>query len=379
MAFGQIRQIVSAGPDNASRVAAFAAPVLAGNTIMFCFRAGSGYTGTFPLSISDSINPASYTVVESTKNPGVSFHNTAMYILPDTLAGTPAISFSDNSAVAGSAVSFIVEIEGKLSVSGVSGFGYTNPVSQAFGTTAGEIPANSTSFAFIALGGATTTKVLTAPGWAIASIGAASIRPELWRRADATAINGSFSGTTDAPDFAAVWASFTEAAAGPAGPDYTQRKSSSFDVTHTLGTITTATLNAGAITINSTGAGTVNLTDTSGITTSGVYNLVLGDGAATETYTVQVNVFGVVPSNNPAQKNGAALASLTNVQVRITSGTGLNGVQRFYSPTEATDASGNFSTLDLSSSVAAAADPVLMHVLTAAGDSIISSETVGLI
>jgi hypothetical protein len=164
-----------------------------------------------------------------------------------------------------------------------------------------------------------------------------------------------------------------------AGPDYTQRKGSTFDATHTLGTITTATLNGVAITINNTGAGTVNLTDTSGITTSGVYNLVLGDGAATETYTVQLNVFGVVPSNNPAQKDGAALASLTNVQVRITSGTGLNGVQRFYSPTEATDASGNFSTLDLSSSVAADADPVLMHVLTAAGDSIISSETVGLI
>jgi hypothetical protein len=163
------------------------------------------------------------------------------------------------------------------------------------------------------------------------------------------------------------------------GTDYTQRKGSTFTATHTLGTITTATLNAAAITINTTGAGTVNLTDTSGITTSGAYNLILGDGAATETYTVQLNVYGVVPSNNPAQKDGAALASLTNVQVRITSGTGLNGVQRFYSPTETTDASGNFSTLDLSSSVAADADPVLMHVLTAAGDSIISPETVGLI
>jgi hypothetical protein len=173
-----------------------------------------------------------------------------------------------------------------------------------------------------------------------------------------------------------VLVSFTEIAGGL---NYTQRKGSTFDATHTLGTITTATLNAAAITINTTGAGTVNLTDTSGITTSGEYNLVLGDGAAIETYTVQLNVYGVVPSNNPAKKDGVALASLTNVQVRITSGTGLNGVQRFYSPTETTDASGNFSTLDLSSSVAADADPVLMHVLTAAGDSIISSETVGLI
>jgi hypothetical protein len=167
------------------------------------------------------------------------------------------------------------------------------------------------------------------------------------------------------------------------GPDYTQRKGSTFNATHTLGTITTATLNGVNVFdhVSSQAAGTVSFTGaiTDERTTSGVVDLVLGDGAATQTQTVQVNVFGVVPSNNPAQKDGVALASLTNVQVRITSGTGLNGVQRFYSPTETTDASGNFSTLDLSSSVAADADPVLMHVLTAAGDSIISSETVGLI
>jgi hypothetical protein len=163
------------------------------------------------------------------------------------------------------------------------------------------------------------------------------------------------------------------------GPDYTQRKGSTFDATHTLGTITTATLNAAAITINTTGASTVNLTDTSGVTTSGVYNLVLGDGAATQTQTVQVNVFGVVPSNNPAQKDGAALASLTGVQIRITAGANLNGTQVYYSGTETTDASGNFSALDVSTSAAAAADPVRMQVLTAAGDSITSAETVGLI
>jgi hypothetical protein len=165
----------------------------------------------------------------------------------------------------------------------------------------------------------------------------------------------------------------------PVGPDYTQRKGSTFTATHTLGTITTATLNGAAITINSTGAGTVNLTDTSGVTTSGEYNLVLGDGAATQTQTVQVNVFGVVPSNNPAQKDGSALASLTGVQIRITAGANLNGTQVYYSPTETTDASGNFSTLDVSPSAAVAADPVRMQVLTAAGDSITSAETVGLI
>jgi hypothetical protein len=165
----------------------------------------------------------------------------------------------------------------------------------------------------------------------------------------------------------------------PSGPDYTQRKGSTFDATHGLGTITTATLNGTAITINTTGSGTVNLTDTSGVTTSGVYNLVLGDGAGTETYTVQLNVFGVVPSNNPAQKDGSALASLTGVQIRVTDGANLNGTEVYYSPTQTTDASGNFNTLDVSTSAAAAADPVRMQVLTAAGDSITSAETVGLI
>jgi hypothetical protein len=163
------------------------------------------------------------------------------------------------------------------------------------------------------------------------------------------------------------------------GPDYTQRKGSTFDVTHTLGTITTAALNGTTITINTTGAGTVNLTDTSGITTSGTYDLALGDGTGTEKSTVQLNVYGVVPSNNPAQKDGAALASLTDVQIRITDGANLDGPQVYYSGTETTDASGNFATLDVSTSAAAAADPVLMTVLTSAGNSITSTETVELI
>jgi hypothetical protein len=184
---------------------------------------------------------------------------------------------------------------------------------------------------------------------------------------------------TAASDDSSSTITFAILDAAVAGPDYTQRKSSTFTATHTLGTITTATLYGAAITINSTGAGTVNLTDTSGVTTSGVYNLVLGDGAATETYTVQLNVFGVVPSNNPAQKDGTALASLTGVQIRITAGANLNGTQVYYSGTETTDASGNFSALDVSTSAAVAADPVRMQVLTAAGDSITSAETVGLI
>jgi hypothetical protein len=167
------------------------------------------------------------------------------------------------------------------------------------------------------------------------------------------------------------------------GPDYTQRKNSTFDATHTLGTITTATLNAVNVFdhVSSQAAGTVSFTGsvTDERITSGVVDLVLGDGAATQTQTVQVNVFGVVPSNNPAQKDGSALASLTGIQIRVTAGANLNGTQVYYSPTQTTDASGNFSTLDVSTSAAVAADPVLMHVLTAAGDSITSTETVELI
>ena len=182
-------------------------------------------------------------------------------------------------------------------------------------------------------------------------------------------------GFNEASPFAYVGVAL--AAAGASGPDYTQRKGSTLTATHTLGTITTATLNG----VSSQAAGTVSFTGalTDEITTSGEVNLVLGDGAATQTYTVQLNVFGVVPSNNPAQKDGSALASLTGVQIRITAGANLNGTQVYYSGTETTNASGNFSTLDVSTSAAVAADPVRMQVLTAAGDSITSAETVELI
>jgi hypothetical protein len=166
------------------------------------------------------------------------------------------------------------------------------------------------------------------------------------------------------------------------GPDYTQRKSSTFTANHTLGTVpNSATVNGLAVTISGATTTTVSVTLDAAITTSGEYNLVIADSVAvtTQTQTVQVNVFGVVPSNNPAQKDGSALASLTSVQIRITDGANLNGTEVYYSPTQTTDASGNFNTLDVSPSAAAAADPVRMQVLTAAGDSITSTEAVELI
>jgi len=167
----------------------------------------------------------------------------------------------------------------------------------------------------------------------------------------------------------------------PAIPSF--RKSSTFDIETTLGTITTATLNSVNVFDHITGqAGTTVSFEgaaTDEITTSGEYTLTLGDGTGTENITVQVNVLGVAPSNNPFQKDGAALANLTGVQVRVTNGANLDGAQLEYLPTETFDASGNLGNIDLSSTAAADADPVLLHVKTAAGDSIISDETVGLI
>jgi hypothetical protein len=195
---------------------------------------------------------------------------------------------------------------------------------------------------------------------------------------------GAAPASLGAASFSNFWYSWRlDATVAASGPDYTKRKGSTLTATHTLGTITTATLNAVNVFdhVSSQAAGTISFTGaiTDERTTSGEVDLVLGDGAATQTQTVQVNVFGVVPSNNPAQKDGSALASLTGVQIRITAGANLNGTQVYYSGTETTNASGNFSTLDVSTSAAVAADPVRMQVLTAAGDSITSAETVGLI
>lgn len=152
-----------------------------------------------------------------------------------------------------------------------------------------------------------------------------------------------------------------------------------FTQDHGLGTITAATLGGNAITIASQVAGTVTLDETSGITTSGEYDLVLDDGSSTETYTYQLNVVGVAPSNNPVQKDGAALANLTNVQVRISAGTTLSGTEYYYTGTATTDGSGNLSSIDLSATAAAIDDSVLLQIMTAAGDSITATETIGLI
>jgi len=110
--------------------------------------------------------------------------------------------------------------------------------------------------------------------------------------------------------------------AAASGPDYTARKGSTATITHTLTAdgITTATLDGETVTIGTQSGqdADINLTDT--ITTSGEYDLVLGDGVDTETFTVQYNVIGL-PSNT-LLKDGAALASLADVKLTVLDASG---------------------------------------------------------
>ena len=146
-----------------------------------------------------------------------------------------------------------------------------------------------------------------------------------------------------------------------------------------IGTINTVTLNGEAITLDSQDAETFTVTDSDGsITTSGEYDLV-ATGDTVETIAVQVNVVGVAPANNPLQKDGAPLANLTDVEVRISAGATLAGTQLFYTGTATTDASGNLGNIDLSDTAADPDDVVLLKIRTADGDSIIAAETVELI
>jgi hypothetical protein len=344
--------------------------VAAGNSIVLLAGCRT-FEGGIPSSVSDGINSGNYTNVA--QNSTAIESQVAIFVFPNTAAGDIVVSEASSSIF----VWMILEVEGLLNLpAGAANNGGSATTQSSFLTGASTIPAGSVSYGALYTSGNSVDSV--AGPWSVVG-GDNSF--SAFRRADATEVSGSLSGTVaTARAYGAAFASFTQVAAGP---DYTQRKGSTFDATHTLGTITTATLNAVNVFdhVSSQAAGTVSFTGavTDERTTSGVVDLVLGDGAATETYTVQVNVFGVVPSSNLAQKDGTALTSLTGVQVRITNGTTLNGEQRFYSATQTTDASGNFSTYDVSTSVAAAADPVLMHVLTAAGDSITSTETVVLI
>jgi len=109
-----------------------------------------------------------------------------------------------------------------------------------------------------------------------------------------------------------------------ADADYTARKGATgVEVTHNLTAdgITSQTLGGEAITRASQSGQVVTLDfDESAITTSGEYDLVLGDNVGTETFTVQYNVIGL-PSNT-LLKDGAALASLTDVKLTVLDASG---------------------------------------------------------
>ena len=109
-----------------------------------------------------------------------------------------------------------------------------------------------------------------------------------------------------------------------ADADYTARKGATgVEVTHNLTAdgITSQTLGGEAVTLVSQSGQVVTLDfDESAILTSGEIDLVLGDGVDTETFTVQYNVIGL-PSNT-LLKDGAALASLTDVKLTVLDASG---------------------------------------------------------
>lgn len=152
-----------------------------------------------------------------------------------------------------------------------------------------------------------------------------------------------------------------------------------FDKPSGIGTITGVTLNGNTITLDSQDASTFTVTDSgSGVTTSDSYDLV-ATGDTTETISVQVNVYGIIPSNNPLRVQGTAQGDLTSVQIRVTDGASIDATELYYTGAGITDANGNLSNIDLNSASVVADDLVLMHIKTSGDESIIATETVELI
>lgn len=152
-----------------------------------------------------------------------------------------------------------------------------------------------------------------------------------------------------------------------ASADYTQRKGSTFDVTHGLGAITTATLNSVNVFDHLTGqvGTTVSFSGaaTDEITTSGQYTLTLGDGVGTEDITVQVNVVGL--PTNTAKKDGGLLTSLADLTLDAVNSSG-TVVEQLTGIT--TDASGIISAIDLSHISEAIGDTLKVSLHSAAAD-----------
>ena len=104
--------------------------------------------------------------------------------------------------------------------------------------------------------------------------------------------------------------------------DYTVRKGATgVTVTHTLTAdgISTATLNGESLTIDSQSGQDVVLDFDDSIVASGEYDLVLTDSAAaTETLTVQYNVFGL--ASDTIQKDGVDIGAQTDIELVVLTG-----------------------------------------------------------
>ena len=101
------------------------------------------------------------------------------------------------------------------------------------------------------------------------------------------------------------------------GVDYTARKGSTATITHTLTAagLTSATLNGQAVTITSQSGQTASISFTDTITTSDVYDLVLGDGVDTQTLTLQYNVIGL--TTNTIQKEGVSIGARSDLEMDV--------------------------------------------------------------
>jgi len=165
---------------------------------------------------------------------------------------------------------------------------------------------------------------------------------------------------------------------GPVGPDYTQRKGSTFTVTHGLGTAPdSVTINALACTIANATSTAVDVTVDAAITTSGEYDMVIEDTVAvtSETQTVQVNVVGL-----PAytlNKDGSALGNLTGVKAVVTATGEIDGTE-LYSANDLTATAGVMDS-GIYPATGEDGDAVTVSILTGAGEGITFNDALELL
>ena len=312
MAFGDIIQQAAGGTGDSI---ALSNSVVAGNSLLF-FAGFRTFEGGYPTDISDSINGSSYTEVYSVGD-GITVNSNlhaSMHILSNSLGGSPVITPTGSTPFRWA----LIEAEGAFSVSDAGGVGFSDSSVSSLLTASDTISDNSVSFAFTNLDFNSRNLDVSNSPWATVA-GTSNI--DVYKRSDTSSATADLSGpiTGGTSSYAAGWASFTEVA----GVDYTARKGSTETITHTLTAdgITTATLDGETVTIGTQSGQDADIAlDETAITTSGEYDLVLGDGTDTETFTVQYNVIGL--ATNTLQKEGDALADLSDVRITVLNAAG---------------------------------------------------------